>query len=221
MTIKIRTAAGLMSIKSIRVNDGVSTRRVVKIKVRTALGAGGLNQVYIGVLPITLSFSPPDIDATGTNGPTVTATAIAIVAGGLAPFTYAWSVVSFSAAATPTITGTAIANPTFTQTGVPLFGSQSAVFRVVINDNTGQTATADLAAIFRQNQSIFMMSLVRGSACKCPNQAHHAVFAHGRAHPIWNRQRDVDFLRHQIGFQLMNEQAKHLMDDRKVLAVEV
>ncbi len=150
MTIKVRTASGSMGIKSIRVNDGVSTRRAVKIKVRTGVAPGAINQVYLGILPIVIGFSPNPIDETSFSGSTVSATATALITEGLAPFTYTWSVFSFTGPTSPTISNTAIANPTFTQTGVPLFGSRTAVFRVVVNDAAGQTATADLSATFRQ-----------------------------------------------------------------------
>lgn len=150
MTIKVRTASGSMGIKSIRVNDGVSARRVAKIKIRTGAAPGAISQVYLGVLPIAISFSPSLIEAVSYSSSTVSASATANISNGLAPFTYSWSVLSFTAGTPPTISNTAIANPTFTQTGVPLFVTRSAVFRVVVNDAAGQTATADLSATFRQ-----------------------------------------------------------------------
>lgn len=148
MTIKIRTGSGTSGIRSIRVREALNTKRAARVKLRTGLGVGDLDQVFTGVDPLAITFDPASADFVSFEDTTVSGSITANVSGGLAPFSYSWSVLSFSAAATPTLTAPIFATTTVIQTGVAPEALETATLQVVVNDSAGQTATATVPVSF-------------------------------------------------------------------------
>ena len=148
MTVKIRTSSGASGINSIRVREALTTKRAARIKFRTGLGVGDLDQVFTGVAPLSIIFDPASADFVSFEDTTVSGSITANVSGGLAPFSYSWSVLSFSAAATPTLTAPIFATTTVIQTGVAPEALETATLQVVVNDSAGQTATATVPVSF-------------------------------------------------------------------------
>lgn len=148
MTIKVRTASGASGINSIRVKGATSTKRAARIKLRTGLGTGDLDQVFTGVDPLAITFDPVSADFVSFEDTTVSGSITANVSGGLAPFTYSWSVTAYSAGAAPAFTAPIFATTTVIQTGVAPEAMETATLQVVVNDSAGQTATATVPASF-------------------------------------------------------------------------
>lgn len=150
MSIKVVTETGTKVVNSIRMMTAPDTvKRVRRIRIMDT--GDVLRTIFTGFDSITAIISPAPLVAFSFNNSTVSDTATAIVTGGVAPFTYSWTVVSNSGVI-PTIAGATTASPTFTQTGVFVETFETAVFRVSITDAIGQTATVDLSAEF-YNQS--------------------------------------------------------------------
>lgn len=148
MTIKVRTASGASGINSIRVKGATSTKRAARIKLRTGLGTGDLDQVFTGVDALTVGFDSPFNDFSSFENTTVSGSVGAVPSGGLAPFSYTWSVVTFSAGASPAFTAPSSATTTVIQTGVAPEALETATLQVVVNDSAGQTATGTVDVSF-------------------------------------------------------------------------
>lgn len=148
MTIKVRTASGASGINSIRVKGATSTKRAARIKLRTGLGTGDLDQVFTGVDALTVGFDPVPADFVSFENTTVSGSITANVSGGLAPFSYSWTVLSFSESSTPTLTAPIFATTTVIQTGVAPEALETATLQVVVNDSAGQTATGTVDVSF-------------------------------------------------------------------------
>jgi hypothetical protein len=115
---------------------------------------GAWRQYYVGVDPFTITFEPSSLFASSFSNRTVTGSVSTIVSGGLAPFTYSWTVVSFTAPVSPLVASPTLAATNLTQTGVQPDSFEDAVFRVSVTDTVGQTGTADLPASFFNNASL-------------------------------------------------------------------
>lgn len=150
MSIKVVTETGTKVVNSIRMMTAPGTvKRVRRIRIMDT--GDVLRTIFTGFDPITATISPSLLFAFSFNNSTVSGTATVSVTGGVAPFTYSWTIISNSGVL-PTIVGATAASPTFTQTGVFVETSETAEFRVSITDAIGQTATVDLSAEF-YNQS--------------------------------------------------------------------
>lgn len=148
MTVKIRTASGASGIKSIRVRGATGTKRAARIKFRTGLGVGDLDQVYTGVDPIGVSISPDVPSFFSNNNTTVSGVVSAMPSGGLAPFTYVWSVIAFDNASPPVFSSSTSASTAVTQFNVGPSDTNSATLQVFVTDSAGQTGTAFISATF-------------------------------------------------------------------------
>lgn len=148
MTIKVRNASGASGINSIRVRGATATKRAARIKLRTGLGVGDLDQVFVGVDPISVSPSDPFNNFSAFDNPTVTGAVGATVTGGLAPFAYSWSVIAFTAGATPTFASPTAATTNITQTGLGVNEFVTATLQVSVTDSAGQTDSVQFEASF-------------------------------------------------------------------------
>lgn len=148
MTVKIRTATGASGINSIRVRGATATQRAARIKLRTGLAVGALNQIFTGVSPISVTVTPEVRNFFSNNDTTVSGNLTATPSGGLAPFTYVWSVVSFDGASSPTFGTSTSASTSVTQTGVIASDTKTATLQVIVTDSAGQTGSAIILATF-------------------------------------------------------------------------
>lgn len=126
--------------------DGVD-RNITEGRV---IGPDGVDRVFWQtVSPLSAIASPDPVSGTtfGTGTATTNATTVT-PSGGTAPYTYAWTRVSYEASVAPSITSAAAASTTFTQTGIGTGESYGAVFRCTVTDANGLTATADVSAIW-------------------------------------------------------------------------
>lgn len=148
MTVKIRTASGASGINSIRVKGATATRRAARIKFRTGLGVGDLDQIFTGTSPIAVSFSPDPPAYFSINDSVVLGTVTATPSGGLAPFIYAWTCTAFSGFSPPSITSPTSATTDLVQSDVNPSDTATATLQVVVTDSVGQTSTTSVEASF-------------------------------------------------------------------------
>lgn len=148
MTIKVRSDTGVKGVNSVRLRGATATQRAARIKFRTGLGVGDLDQIYTGVSPISVTVTPEVRNFFSNNNTTVSGNLTAMPSGGLAPFTYIWSVVSFDAASPPTFGTSTSASTSVTQTGVIASDTNAATLQVVVTDSAGQTGSATVPATF-------------------------------------------------------------------------
>ncbi len=96
---------------------------------------------------LTLSITPEEV--TGYGGGTGTATTDAALAnptGGVAPYDYAWSLVSYVGIGSLNIDSPFGSSSTFTLTGFS--GLKSAILQCTVTDAVSATATAQVTAVF-------------------------------------------------------------------------
>jgi hypothetical protein len=99
------------------------------------------------IQPLTLS-----VPATRNNdaeSSTVTVHVPATPSGGLGPFTYAWTVLSFANATTVTLSPASSATTNVTATGVSQSTPATASVRCVCTDSLGSTASATASCTFQ------------------------------------------------------------------------
>lgn len=148
MTIKVHSASGVKGVNSIRVRGATGTQRAARIKIRTGLGVGALDQVFTGVAPMSVAPASGFYDFSAFENPTVTGTVAAAVSGGLAPFTYSWSVIAFDGPSSPSFSASTAATTNITQTGLAPNQLATVTLQVVVTDSTGQTASVQFLAYF-------------------------------------------------------------------------
>lgn len=150
MTLKVRDAGTLRTIKRLTVKVGGINRRIKTIK---GMDDGTLR--LLATLADDLSVSAP-FSATGfgdgNEGESITTVAItASVAGGIGPYSYAW-VRQSSEGTASTATAPTMATTAFVKTANVAGESTTDVWRVTVTDSTGATATTDVSAIFANNR---------------------------------------------------------------------
>jgi len=145
MGMKVRLGGEWRDITGGKVFKDGSWRNLVAIKVFAGGAWRDVANLTAPAVPEsgggggTISLSVPDFSAAGP-GPTVSANAQATPSGGLAPYTYAWSVIS-SSPAMVTISPTNVAKVSVS--GNVEGGNISCVVRCVCTDALGTTAQAD------------------------------------------------------------------------------
>lgn len=106
---------------------------------RLVFNPSGSASLAVTVTPEFLgAFASPPGTGVATTG-TTTATG----SGGVAPYTYAWTLDSYTAGAPPTASDSALATTSFTQTGIPSMTTESAVWICTVTDDDGNTAESD------------------------------------------------------------------------------
>jgi hypothetical protein len=125
----------LRTMTQIRLRDAGNTLRTVsRIRMRDA--GNVLRVVYdpSGTSSFSASASPAYVSGYGKINATTASTTVT-PAGGTAPYSHLWSVVSYSNATSPTITSGTSATTTFHQTNMSLGGDSVAVFKDTITDS--------------------------------------------------------------------------------------
>lgn len=149
MTLKIRDAGTLRTIKRLTVRIGGVNRRIKTIK-----GMDGGTLRLLATLADDLAVSAPSSTTgfgDGTIGDSITTEPVsATVTGGIGPFSYAWVRQSNEGIAS-TATAPSKATTSFKKSGNPVGSTRTDVWRVTVTDSTGTTATTDVSAIFSNN----------------------------------------------------------------------
>lgn len=144
--IRIQDAGTLRTITRGSVRVAGVTRALRTIKV---MDGGVLRTVAVFADPLSVSISPSALAAFAQENTTVTTdTASASPTGGLAPFTYAWTLQANGGGTASTANSASSATTSFTKTNVPLETTYSDTWRVTVTDAVGQTATANIIASF-------------------------------------------------------------------------
>lgn len=147
MTTIVRDAANTeRTITEIQVRDATNTPRdITEVWVRDS---NNVSRQVFGGTPLSVTVDPEIAGGIAYGGGVVTTgTVVATPAGGTAPYTHAWTVISHSNASSPSVDSPTSATTTFTQTNV--FDEDNAVFRDTVTDDQGATATADVSAFFQ------------------------------------------------------------------------
>lgn len=148
MTLIVRDGDAIArTITAIQVRDGGNVARdISEIRVRDSNNVSRL--VFTTASPLTASASPEAVGGVAYGDGNVTTNATTVTpAGGTAPYTYAWTVVSYTNGSGPPVANSPTAAiTTITQTGV--IEDDSAVLRCTVTDDNGATATADVSAFF-------------------------------------------------------------------------
>jgi hypothetical protein len=137
------------TITELIIRDGTNTpRTITELWIRDAsniprlvFNPGGGATLSVTVAPDPTNKVAGDGSGVGTT-PAVTAT----VVGGTAPFTYAWTTISYTSGIPPTVNSPTAAVTTFTQTGMAHGDVESAVFRVTVTDALAATTYYDTGA---------------------------------------------------------------------------
>jgi hypothetical protein len=142
--IKQQTSDGIKTVARIRcVVDG-GVKRVIRIRqVNAALG---LDVIFNDVPSFSVAVTPSEPAFSTIENPTIQGNVTAVVTGGMAPFSYAWTVLSSTYSTT--ITNPSSATATLRQTGVISGDSGTAEIRLVANESGGQSSTIEFTATF-------------------------------------------------------------------------
>jgi hypothetical protein len=138
------------AITEIRVIDGGSVDRVLtQIRVIDLNGVDRIVFEPSGASSFSVSISPGAVHGvTHGTGTATTGTATVTPTGGTAPYTYAWSLLTYDAGTPPTATVPTGPATAFTQTGIGAGEFYTSDWRVTVTDNLGLMTTADITASF-------------------------------------------------------------------------
>lgn len=154
MAFSVQNSGATVTPSKLTVNQGGADRLIRRFSVQDG---GSLRVIKEFTDALTGTASPATVIGTAftASEATITTPSTEVTPeGGIAPYTYAWTQISLSGGATPTITAPTFATTTFIQAGVAANISNTAVFRCTITDNFGQTATIDVGATFYNFGSI-------------------------------------------------------------------
>lgn len=139
MPLAIRDGTNtLREIVALQVRDETNTpREIVEVRVRNSNNVSVI--VWSIAPPLEASASPSTVSgSTLGTGTATTNPATCTPSGGTPPYSYLWEVVSYDGPASP-VANSAAATTTFTQTGIGVGESYSAVFRCLVTDSTPGT----------------------------------------------------------------------------------
>lgn len=138
----------LRTITRLGVWDG---SRLIPMKALKLLDGATLRTIATFAPALTLSASPASASGIAASNSPINVTTNSVTAvptGGTGPFTYAWTVVSFTGPSSPFVTSVTSAATTFRQNTMTPDTTASAVFRCTVTDAFGLTATVDVPADF-------------------------------------------------------------------------
>jgi hypothetical protein len=145
MTVKVRIGGALRTATSIKVKAAGVLRTVRTIRVKHG---GTLRTVYSSAAALSASASPTSVLGLSFSSVCLTDDTTVTPSGGAGPYTYAWTLITFSGGNSPTVTAASFATTAFRQTGSGGPESNTATFRCTVTDSLGATATADVDATF-------------------------------------------------------------------------
>jgi hypothetical protein len=124
------------TLVAIQIYSGGTWRQVANFTPPPSGGTGGT---------ITVAASPNPCGTTRSAGIITTPTCTVTPSGGLAPYTYAWSILDGGLA---TIANPTLASTTFTRSSVPPNTEIDEIARCVVTDSLGTQATATVQLFF-------------------------------------------------------------------------
>lgn len=150
--LRVRDASGtLRTIVQLRMRDAGNTlRTITRVRMRDA--GNVLRVVYdtTGASSFAVTSAPNFVVGSSyLTGTATTDSTTATATGGTGPYTYAWTLLSYTHPTTaPTITGAALATTAFIQTNIGVGQDFQAHFRVTATDSAtpANTATYDVTA---------------------------------------------------------------------------
>lgn len=146
MAIKIKDAGTLRTIKKGYVKVGGVLRPIKRVLVNDN---GTVRTVAVFADPLTVTASNVSGTGNGSTGATaVTNTTTAAPAGGTAPYTYAWTLLTNGGGTASYATNPSSATTAFVKTGMAQSTSFTDTWRVTVTDANGETATAGVFAVF-------------------------------------------------------------------------
>lgn len=133
------------TISELVIRDGSNTARTISelwIRdtnnvPRLVYNPGGAATLRVDVTPSIVSGS------TVGTGTATTDAATGVGAGGTAPYTYAWTLLTHSGATPPTADTPSLATTTFTQTGIMPHDALDATWKCTVTDANSNTADSD------------------------------------------------------------------------------
>lgn len=149
MPITVRDGAGTArNIAEIVVRDGTNTPRTIsEIWVRDTTNTP--RRVYSTASPLSVSTDETLVSGVTSTGTATTNTVTATAADGTAPYSYAWTLVSYShPSVAPVIGSSATAATSFIQSSIGAGEYYEAIFRVTVTDDNLDTAFADVQAVW-------------------------------------------------------------------------
>lgn len=146
MGLKIQDAGTLRTITRLYIRQGGVNRRIRTLKI---MDGGTLRTVATFADTLSVSADGASGNGPGTGPSNVTTdSTTAVVSGGFAPYTYAWSLVTNGGGTASTATNPTSATTAFQKANVPQDASYTDVWQVTVTDAVGSTATAAASAQF-------------------------------------------------------------------------
>lgn len=136
MTVSVRQAGALFAASNIRIKVGGLLKTVISGRVMVA---DALKTFYAVSSELSLAVSPDSRLAVGFTATATSAAFTATPTGGIAPYSYAWSIVSYEGAL-PTALNPSFASSGFRQTGLGIGDSNLCAIRCDVTDSIGTTA---------------------------------------------------------------------------------
>lgn len=205
--LRIRDAGGtLRTIVRVRMRDQAGVLKTLqRIRARSTS-----NDLQIVFQPFAASITPSPVDGylAGTVTANVTTSSVTAAAtGGTAAYTYAWSQIGTSPY-TWTINSPAAASTSFTAASVEVGAYATNLFKVIITDANGATATANVSASVRNAYSQAIDTYPDPDKGVCPTLdtlillANESQTGPGRAIPIGELQAGMFvWTRHELTLQ--------------------
>lgn len=151
--IRVRSSTGVKALASIRVRDGAGVRAIANIKVRDGTGVKSIWSASGSGGSFTVNALPPvAYGGVAVGGLTAVYSEDITVSpvGGVAPYTYAWSLVSGDAGTWVFSSGTS-ATTRVGRTAVGTGLSYSHTVKCTVTDANGNTADSPDIDVFVQN----------------------------------------------------------------------
>lgn len=148
MTVIVRDTSTLRTISELQVRDGGNVARdIEEIRVRDSNNISRI--VFSTAVPLSAGASPDPVSGiTAGTGTATTDSTTVTATGGVPPYTYAWTVLTYDNAISPTI-GSPSSNVTdFTQTNIGPAESYTAQFQCLVTDDDGNFIAAPCNAFW-------------------------------------------------------------------------
>jgi hypothetical protein len=138
MALEYFNGSSKVTVTKLEMWDGTQ-----KVELRSCSYFDGVTKVpfYSTVAPLSVSKSPAgDINATGTNSTLTSASNTAVISGGVAPYTYLWSVGNQDVGTVQAITPTS-SSTIFRIINLPKWAISLNTLNLQVTDSVGQVAT--------------------------------------------------------------------------------
>lgn len=151
MPLVIRDGANTpQNVTGLIIRDGANvSRTITELWIRDTTNTPRLVYIAGGGGVFTAAAVPTDpFGADNGTGTAVTETTTVTPTGGVAPYTYAWTLLSYTSGIVPVCSSPTTATTPFYQTGMAPGDFFIGVFRCTVTDFVSATATTDVTANF-------------------------------------------------------------------------